>query len=524
MHHTKTTPRGRPLTAVLAVAMAMALAPAIAPAQSEQPRRGGTLVYANNAGPGALDPQMSASLVELEVIHHLYEGLVTIDDVYDTAPMLAESIEVENDGRRFVFRLRQGVTFHDGSDLTSEDVRATFERYARISPNAKALAGVESYETPDPHTFVVNLKETNAVFVDVLKTPVYPFVILPAEHAAVEPRQIEPVGTGPFRLREWVRDSHLVIERNDAYTPDTRPGPSGYAGRKTVHLDAVRYNFVPEANARVAAMLTGEADITTSLPGDLIGRFEGQDRAEVVSVFPFCQQYLIVHSQQPPTDNPLIRQAIRSVVNVDDMIAVTGNVARRNHSMVYPGGAYYGGETTMGRYDERDPDKARALLAEAGYAGQEIVLQSNTSYDYMRDAILVLGEMLEEAGMTVRIDITDWTTNASNMQQGTGGWNVSTTGFCSNPLLGPQQWQTMIYNFPHVKDDAVLDDAYAKFYTSLDLADRKDAWLTIEQRVLDQAYMIKVADRPSIRAVNTQRVRGFRPYYMNHFWDVWLAE
>ena len=495
-----------------------------APALAEEPRMGGTLIYANNAGPGALDPQMSASLVELEVIHHMYEGLVTIDGIYDTAEMLAESVEIENDGRRFIFRLRQGVKFHDGSELTSEDVLATFERYARISPNAGALATVESYETPDPYTFIVNLTETNAVFVDVLKTPVYPFVILPASHADVEPRQIDPIGTGPFRLREWVRDSHLVIERFDDYVADSRPGPDGYAGEKTVFLDAVRYNFVPEANARVAAMLTGEADVTTSIPGDLLGRFDGQSAVEVISVFPFCQQYLIVHSQQPPTDNPLIRQAIRTVVNVDDLIAVTGNVARRNHSMVYPDGVYYGGEITMGRYDESDIARAQALLVEAGYAGEEIVLQSNTSYDYMRDSILVLGEWLTEAGMNVRVDITDWTTNASNMQQGTGGWNVSTTGFCSNPLLGPQQWQTMIYNFPHVQDDDVLDAAYEKFYTSLDFSDRREAWLTIEQQVLDQAYMIKVADRPSIRAVNTERVRGFRPYYMSHFWNVWLAQ
>ena len=505
----------------LGAAIAGALLTAVPAVVDAAPKQGGTLVYANVSGPGALDPQMSASMVELEVIHHMYEGLVTIDGTYSTKPLLAASIDIANEGKTFTFKLRKGVKFHSGQEMTSADVKATFERYARISPNASALATVTSYETPDPYTFIVNLSETNAVFVDVLKTPVYPFVILPADQLDKEPRKTDPVGTGPYKLGEWVKDSHLVLDRFDGYVADDRQkSADGFAGHRTAYLDHLRYNFVPEANARVAALQTGEADFAASIPPDLVKRLEGNKDIEVDTVFPYCQQYFIDHTQQAPTDNPLIRQAIRTAVGVDEIMAVTGG-ARRNHSMVYPDGTYYGGKITEGRYDNNDPEKAKALLKEAGYNGEKIVLQSNTNYSYMRDAILVLSEQLKAAGMNVDVDIVDWTTNASNMQKGTGGWNVSSTGFCSNPLLGPQQWKTMIYNFPHVKDDKVLDEAYAKFFTSLDLKDRKDAWLTIEQRVLDQAYMIKVSDRGNVKAYNKATIDGVRPYYMTHFWDVW---
>ena len=511
---------GRAAGLVLSAAL-LATAP-LAAAFAQTPKQGGTIVYANNSGPGQLDPQMAASLVELEVIAHIFEPLVFMDSNYDAKPMLAESYDISEDGKTFTFHLRKGVKFHNGDEMTSADVKATFERYAEVSPGKATLADVKEYRTPDPYTFIIELNKLNTVFIDQLKTPVYPFSIMPASQRNAPPREIEVIGTGPFTLGEWVKDSHLVIEKNPNYVPrEDAEGPDGYVGKKTVYVDAVRYNFLPEANARVAAMQTGEADITTALPLDLAKRLEGTEGVTPVTVFPYCQQYLIVHSAQAPTDNRLIRQAIRTATEVHDLILASGEAARPNFSMVYPGGAYFIGDANAGWYDQGDPEAAKALLKEAGYKGEEIVLQSNTNYGYMRDSILVLAEQLKLAGMKVKVDITDWTTNASNLQSGNGGWNVSTTSFCSNPILGPQQWQTMIYNFPHIENNKVLDDAFAKFYGSLDLKDRVAAWKDIEAEVLEGAYMIKVSDRGSNRAISND-LKGFREFNINLFWDMWL--
>lgn len=494
----------------------------LATALAQEPKEGGTIVYANNSGPGQLDPQMAASLVELEVLAHVMEGLVSMDENYSAKPMLAESYEISDDGKTFTFKLRQGVKFHNGQEMTSEDVKATYERYAEVSPGKGTLADVKEYRTPDPYTFVIELNNLNAVFIDQLKTPVYPLYIMPASQRNAPPREIEVIGTGPFKPGEWVKDSHLIIEKNADYLArNDSDGPSGYVGKKTVYVDAVRYNFLPEANARVAAMQTGEADITTALPLDLAKRLEGAEGVEPVTVFPYCQQYLIVHSGQAPTDNRQIRQAIRTAADVDDLILASGEAANKNFSMVYPGGDYYIGEENAGWYDAGDPEAAQKLLDEAGYKGEQILLQTNTNYDYMRDSIIVLGEQLKAAGMNVKLDVTDWTTNASNLQSGNGGWNVSTTSFCSNPILGPQQWETMIYNFPHIENNEKLDTAYAKFYSSLALPDRVAAWKDIEAEVLGGAYMIKVSDRGSNRALSTD-LKGFRPYNINTFWDMWL--
>jgi peptide/nickel transport system substrate-binding protein len=357
--------------------------------------------------------------------------------------------------------------------------------------------------------------------VDILKSPVYPFAILPASQKDKPGRGIDIIGTGPFSLGEWVKDSHLVIKRFDGYVPDTRSaGPDGLAGKRTAYLDSVRYNFVPEANARVAALQAGDADVIADIPADLAKRFEGRADVTTLKIFPYCMQVFVVNTQQAPTNNPLIRQAIRSVVSVDEITGAMGQISQKSHSMVYPSSPYYQGDAMKPYYNQGDVAKAKELLKQADYKGEKITLQTNSNYPHFRDAILVLSEQMKEAGMNVSVDVTDWTTNASNMQRGTGTWNASTTGYCSNPLLGPQQWRSMFYTFPQVKDDKVLDAAYDQFYTSLDFEKRKAAWADIEKRVMEQAYMIKIADMGNLRAFNNKKVDGFSSYYLVRFWDV----
>jgi peptide/nickel transport system substrate-binding protein len=494
----------------------LALSPAFA-----DPKKGGNLVYAYVSGPGTLDPYVSSSAVELEVIQHIFESLVAVGEHYETRPALASKVDISPDAKTFTFTLRDGVKFQNGKTMTSADVLASFERYRRVSPNAAVFTDVASATAPDAATFVVTLNKPNAVFVDILKSPVYPFMILPAEEKDKAPRAIDIIGTGPFKLKEWVKDSHLVLERFDDYTQNQNyQGLDGFAGKRSAYLDTVRYNFVPEANARVAALQAGEADVVASIPPDLAKKFDGDPKIAVQTIIPYCMQVYIVNTSQGVTKDPLVRQAINAVVDVDDITAAMGLVDKKNQSLVYAFSPYYQGDAMKPYYNQNNPDKAKKLLAQAGYKGEEIVLQTSNNYPSFRDAILVLAEEMKAAGMNTKVDVVDWTTNASNMQRGTGTWNVSTTGFCSNPLLGPQQWRVMFYTFPHVQGDTTLDAAYEKFYTSLDINDRKQAWDVIEQRVLDQAYMIKIADMGDLRAYDKTKVDNFVPYYLPRFWDV----
>jgi peptide/nickel transport system substrate-binding protein len=513
----------RRLLVCFAVLLVLALGAALAPAGAE-PHKGGTLVYASVSGPGTLDPHVSSSAVELEVIHNVFEGLVALDNENKTRTMLASKATHSPDFKTYTFELRHGVRFHDGSEMTSADVKASFERYQHVSPNAGSLATVDRYETPDPYTFIIRLQEPNVVLLDVLKSPIYPFMILPASQKDKAARDVDIIGTGPFKLGEWVKDSHLVINRFDGYVPDeSAKDRDGYGGRKIAYLDSVRYQFMPEATTRIAALQTGEAQLIYGVPTELRSRITERPDLAIIEIFPLGGTYIIVNSQKGPTANPLIRQAIGAAINVDEITTATGDLTKRNPWMSFPNTPYYLGESAPTPwYDVKSVDKAKALMKQAGYAGEKIIIETNSNYQWMKTTMLVVSEQLKEAGFNIDFRITDWTSNAAHMQQGTGEWNLSTTLFGPDHILGPQQWRPMIYTFPHIQGNAALDAAYKEFYAAPELEKRRAAWLAIQQQVLGGAYMIKIADAGRLSARST-KLKGMSDYVgILQLWGLYL--
>jgi peptide/nickel transport system substrate-binding protein len=490
--------------ATIATGLAVTGGPALAQ------KRGGSLVYANVSAVGTMDPQAAAAVVDLEAIHHVFEGLVEMGEDYGAKPMLASKVDISPDGRVFTFTLRKGVKFHNGKEMTVADVMASFERYKKVSPNAPALADVAAMEAPDPYTFVIKLNKPNSLFVEVMKTPTYSFSIIPAELKDQPGRELEPIGTGPFQMQEWRKDSHLILKRFDGYVADdSAKGPDGYAGKKTAYLDTVRYNSVPEANTRIAALQTGGADFIATIPGDLAKRLQGRTDIKVMSVIPFCQATFITHAKNPPmSTNRQLRQAIASLVDADEMMSAAGQVWDANPSLMF-----------TPWYDQHSVDKAKALLKQGNYAGEKVVLETNANYAYMRDSSQVLVEQMKAAGINVELKMVDWTTNQADLSKGTGGWNMTITGLCSGPLLGPQQWRLSLA-FAQNPDDPVVTDGYAKMFATTDPAERKKIWQGIEKYFLEEGYMMKVADIADLRGMNDKFV-GIKPYYMQRFWDVW---
>ena len=281
-------------TLMLSLAATTAL---FAASPSQAQTKGGTLTYSTVAGPASLDPYMAGSLIELEVIHEIFETLVAMDENYNARPMLASKVDISNEAKTFTFTLRKGVKFSNGQEMTSADVLASFERFTKVSTNARAAGRRRQIRNAGP----VYVHRPSQEHQRRLHRPAQE-LDLSAGGAAGEPEgqagargrdhrdravQTRRMAEGQSSRPAAQRELHAGRDGNDA---------DGFAGKKTVYLDSVRYNFIPEANARLAALQTKKSDIIGDLTLDLAKRLDGNAELSTLKTFPYCQQYFVLHS------------------------------------------------------------------------------------------------------------------------------------------------------------------------------------------------------------------------------------
>ena len=240
-------------------------------------KKGGVLRVGNLGEPPSLDAHWTTASITEMLANHIYEGLYTLDSTNRPIPMLAESHTVSKDGLVYTFKLRQGVKFHNGKEMTSEDVVPSLARWGKQSVYGKALfAQVAEWKALDKYTVEMKLKEKSAIVLISLAVPnnfgaIYPKEI--AEKFAPEVKATEYVGTGPFKLAEWKPDQYIRMVRFDEYK-SRNEAPNGYGGGKTAYLDEVRFQPVPEVATRVAQVETGELDFADDLNLDAYERLK----------------------------------------------------------------------------------------------------------------------------------------------------------------------------------------------------------------------------------------------------------
>src|SRR4029077_18363106 len=168
----------------------------------------------------------------------------------------------------FTFRLRDGIVFHNGKKMTSADVAASFDRYAKIGSLRSILNNVAGWDAPEPLTFVIRMKSAQPTFIESLSSFSVPIVIIPAENRDVRAMQLtNPIGTGPYQLVESVPGSFVKLRRYDGYKPNTSfEDRTGFGGYKLACLDTVTFRIVTESGARVAGLRTGELQAVEDLP------------------------------------------------------------------------------------------------------------------------------------------------------------------------------------------------------------------------------------------------------------------
>jgi peptide/nickel transport system substrate-binding protein len=430
---------------LVSAASSALLLPPMAWSQQE-PRRGGTLAIGTDVFPLDFVPSSSTALATTSLMCHVYEGLVAPDPATGTGikPGLAESWQISPDGKVYTFKLRRGVKFHDGTDFTAEAVTLNFERlrnpdsrhYYKIGGaiSGQVFNDTERAEIVDPYTVRYYLKQRNGDFIYLLKRA-YAYLISPAVIKKYTPEQVakHATGTGPFRLTVREEGSRAVFERFDGYW-----GGAPY-------LDKLVYRPFGEPAAREAALISGEVDLISPPQRDTIDRLKGRF---VPFNWGLGYAWLIAFNVRHPFTKDLrVRQALNYAVNretlVKDLFKGLATVAKGPYAPTNPAW-----NPSLKGYSY-DPERAKKLLAEAGFGGGVKVraLMPTTGLLLLPEMPQSIQADLKKVGVELTYDTMEWTAYLAKVRPGlTDDYIFYATGwgddymFWLEQMLGKEFW------------------------------------------------------------------------------------
>ncbi|HET6469549.1 MAG TPA: ABC transporter substrate-binding protein [Geminicoccaceae bacterium] len=361
-----------------------------------------------------LDPANHRSRVTEGVIHNMYDAVVTRTDDMRVVPEIAESFE-QIDATTYEAKIRPGIRFHDGSELTAEDVKFTFDRLTKegamdgqTSPRQSLVGPVADTVVVDPHTVRFKLSSPWPIFKAYL-----PFnqVVSKAfvEKVGTDGMATQAMGSGPYRLVEWRRGDSVIMERfPDYYGGATDIPPAGPA-----RVDRVIFRVIPEPASRVAALLAGEVDLIDELPHHAISQVEASPATQVLKTNGTRSFFVHLNNAKPPFDDARVRQAANHAVDRELIIdRILNGLATPLATLISPDSYGYNPDLEVYAYD---PEKAEALLKEAGYEdGVDVTLDVDNAFKEQAEAVAA---MLTRVG--IRASVQLWERTAlSDMWQG----------------------------------------------------------------------------------------------------------
>lgn len=497
------------------------VAPAGAAAAAAQPKKGGILKVAIMSELPSLDPMFTTATITRNVSSHMFEGLFGNDMKFEPQLDLAESYEMARDGKTATFKLRKGILFHSGKEMTSADVAASLRRFTTLSTRGKALGGrLEAIKAPDKQTVVMTFKTPTG------RLPLYlahqEHIILPEEIATkyMKEQLREFVGTGPFKFVERQPDRFTKLVRFDNYAARSTP-PDGWVGRKTAHLDELLFIPVPEDSVRADGVGTGEYHFGELLNPDSYDTLKGTPSLDAYVVKPYYFSAIHFNKKQGPFTDLRMRKAFKLAIDLEPgWRASWGSKEfwRLQPAMGSPETAWYT-EVTKGEYNRKDPEQAKALLREAGYKGEPIRWLTTKEYSYNYTFALATKPQLEAVGMKVDLQLVDWATLIQRRAK-PELQDLFVTGHdtVNHPLLQPY----MNPNWPGWWNSPEQARIYGALMAEPD--DKKAHALVeeMERLVMKEVPYVKIGEYFALRAARKELKGYVNPVHF-FFWNCWLA-
>ena len=428
--------------------------------------------------PPHLDPTSAAAgAIDSVLYSNVLEGLTRFMSDGSVVPGLAESWEISDDGLTYTFKLRDGVTFHDGTTMDAEDVKFTLDRIiAEDSANAqKALySAISEVKVIDPTTVEVKLSEPNGNMI---------FNLAWGDAVIVAPESIEnikqqPIGTGAFKFDSWTQGDQIKLSRNDAYWGDA---PA---------LASATFKFISDPTAAFAAVMAEDVDVFSGFPApENLPQFEADPRFQVLVGSTEGETILSTNNKQPPFDNPKVREAMAHAIDrqaiIDGAMFGLGTPIATHFA---PHNPAYVDLTAQSNYD---PEKAKALLAEAGFSdGFETTLHLPPP-SYARRGGEIIAAQLAEVGIKAEITNVEW---AQWLETVFKGKNFGLTIVSHTEPMDIGIYANPDYYFQY--DNKAFQDLIAKLNVTSDPAERNAMMAEAQQIIADDyvnGYLFQLA-------------------------------
>ena len=449
----------------------------------------------------------------------MFDSLIFPEADGTFSPALAESWELSEDGRTVTFTLRQGVTFHNGEEFTADDVVHSWETY--IDPAVTYASNwtvADSVEKIDDFTVAVSTEEPNALLLPYIATS---WSIIPMDYyteVGAAGFAEEPIGTGPFMLEEWVKGDSITVVANPNYWREGYP-----------KLAEVIFKFMPESATRVAAIQTGEIDISPRLTTEDAQGLLGAPDVQIIR-YPVNRVYYLAFNNVTtgvgtPIEDPAVRRALQYAVDVDGIInTLFDGYATRAVGFVGPTDlGFDGAEPTP-----FDPEQAKAMLAEAGYPEGFAVDMAcpDGAYAHINEVCEIIRANLNDVGVTGELDIME-----SNAY-----WELEATQALV-PLFVDSWSVTITEAYPRLQGALNQGDSYANFYTdeiqalldeiatTVDVEARAELYGEMQQLMRDDPPFVYLYLPEAFEAVRT-RVQNYKPRAAEQYflWDVTVLD
>lgn len=507
------------------------------------PAEANTLRAVMHSGLRVLDPITTTAHITRDHGYMIWDTLLGMDDKFQPQPQMAEW-SVSDDGMTYTFTLRDGLSWHDGGEVTAKDVVASFKRWtARDGGGQMLMDHVESVEATDARSMTLTLSSPFAYVLELMAKPSsVPLFVMPERIASKSPDETltveDQIGSGPFTFvaDEYDPGNRVVYEKFEDYVPRKEPA-SWTAGGKVVNVDRVEWINMSDAQTALNALNSGEIDFLESPSVDLLPVLQANPDLTIEKINELGSQTIgRFNFLYPPFDDPKIRQAALMAMDQEDVLAsLVGNPEFYSTC-----DSMYGCQTPLAT-DAGAPDSlatgggteaAKKLLEEAGYDGTPVVMMQPTDAPTVSPQPVIAAQLLRQAGFTVDLQPMDWQTlvtrRASQQPPSEGGWNMFFTNWyipevwnpLVNPMLNGRGKDGGWFGWP---DDAELESMRNEFAKATSDDDRKAIAERIQQHAFEQVTYIPLGEY-SIPAAWNNDLSGILHSPVPVFWNITKSE